>query len=130
MMIRYLLLWFALLAGAILNAGLRDYTYGRLMDTNLSHQLSVFPGMLIFGIIIRLACRRWPLASRARALAAGLAWLVMTEAFEVSMIVFLQHKPVSAFFDTHALWRGELWPLLLAWIVVAPVVFTRGVVDR
>ncbi len=125
-MLRYLLLWFALLAGAILNAGIRDYTYGRLMDTNLSHQLAVFPGMLIFGIIIRFACRRWPLASRIQALIAGLAWVAMTEIFEVSMIVFLQKKPFSVFLDAHRLWEGELWPLLILWLAIAPVLFFRG----
>ncbi len=124
-MIRYILLWFALLAGAILNAALRDFTYGRMMAEELSHRLSVIPAMVIFGVIIWAACRRWPLVSRGRALAVGLVWVAMTEAFEVLMIVFLQKKPVEVFLDMHRVWECEPWPLLLLWVAVAPVLFTR-----
>ncbi len=124
-MTRYILLWFALLAGAIVNAGIRDFTYGKLLPGNLSHQLSVFPGMAIFGLIIWRACRRWPLASKGRALGIGLLWVAMTEVFEISMIVFLQKKPVEVFIDMHRIWQGELWVLLLLWIAIAPVLFTR-----
>ena len=124
-MLRTIMLWFALLAGAILNAALRELTYGRILNETLSHRLSVIPAMAILGFIIWAACRRWPFGTKGRALAAGLAWMAMTEIFEVFMIVVLREMPVGVFLDAHRIWEGELWPLLLLWIVVAPVLFTR-----
>jgi hypothetical protein len=116
---RVLLAWLVLLAVGFSNGVLRQAGYARFFSDPTAHQLSAATFVVLEGVAIWLLTRRWPLASAAQAWRVGAAWLVLTFLFETGMGV-AQGLPWSRIFGDYALWEGRLWPLLLAFILVAP----------
>lgn len=70
-MARYLIAWFVLLAVAVINGVLRDFTYGRHVSELFAQQLSTVSGILMFGVVIHQFVRRWPPASGGRRYTSG-----------------------------------------------------------
>ena len=83
------------------------------------------------GIAIVLGATRPFLHSR-QSTTAGLLWisamwLVMTIAFEFGFGHYVDHKSWSALVENYAIWRGRLWPVVLATFVATPFIWTaRG----
>jgi hypothetical protein len=123
--IRYLIAWFAMLAIAVANGALREFTFAKVMSELHAHQLSTLIGSVLIGLFIRFVIRRWPPASERRALLIGLMWLVLTVAFEFFMGLVLAGKPLSAVLHDYNLLAGRVWVLFLLWIFLAPWVFYR-----
>lgn len=124
-MIRYGIFWFFLLIFAFLNATIRELTYKNLFGEFLSHQISVFTGILLLSIPIAAIAKYFPFSSAKQSIAAGILWVVLTEVFEYSMIVFWSKKPISEFFHAHDVFQGELWILILVWVATSPFLFYR-----
>jgi hypothetical protein len=89
------------------------------------------------GIVIILAVTR-PFLRRAsdrsyRALARiSVLWLGLTVAFEFFFGHYVDGKPWPELLANYAIWRGNLWPLVLASLVAAPFLWGRsaGVSNR
>lgn len=119
-MIKYVLMWFPLLVTAFANGALRQMTYAKVMSEAWARGISVFSGIILTGAVMWLMLSRWKPATRFEAFIGGIIWLVMTEAFEFTMTVALMKKPVAFFVNMHNIQAGELWPLFLVWLLVAP----------
>ncbi|MCG6167158.1 hypothetical protein [Leptospira sanjuanensis] len=124
-MIVYALSWFLLLVFAFVNAAIRELTYKEATGEFLSHQISVFTGMILLSVPIWLILKLKPLKNSGQAVRVGLLWVLLTEVFEFSMSVFWVRKPFGEFLQVHNVWKGEMWPLLLVWIGVAPYWFYK-----
>ncbi|TGL79160.1 hypothetical protein [Leptospira yasudae] len=124
-MIVYALSWFLLLIFAFVNAAIRELTYKEATGEFLSHQISVFTGMILLSLPIWLILKLKPLQNSEQAVRVGLLWVLLTEVFEFSMIVVWSKKPISVFFHAHDVFQGELWILFLVWIGTAPFLFYR-----
>jgi hypothetical protein len=124
-MTRYILAWFPMLVLAIANGALRQLVFAQYLSELRAHQLSTATGAVILGAFIWVVIRRWPPASSTQAAAIGLVWVLLTVAFEFGMGRLLMHKPWPELLNDYNLHAGRVWPLLLAWIGSAPVLF-RG----
>ncbi|AOP33303.1 hypothetical protein A0128_05240 [Leptospira tipperaryensis] len=124
-MIRYGVFWFLLLIFAFLNATIRELTYKNLFGEFLSHQISVFTGILLLSIPIAGIAKYFPFSNAKQSIVIGIVWVVLTELFEYTMIVFWSKKPISEFFHAHDVFQGELWILFLIWIALAPFFFFK-----
>ncbi len=124
-MLRYLNTWFVLLVVAVVNGGLRDFTYGRHMPELLANQLSCASGILLFGIVIRWFVRRYPPASARQAWGIGLFWLALTVAFEFLFFHYVAGHPWSELLANYDIAEGRLWPLILLWVASGPYFFYR-----
>ncbi len=124
-MLRYLLAWFALLLVAVINGGLRDFTYGQHLPALLANQLSCVSGILLFGVVFYLYVRRWPPASARQALSIGLFWMALTVAFEFLFFHYVAGHPWSELLANYDISEGRLWPLILLWVASGPYVFYR-----
>ena len=122
-MLRYVLAWFALLALAVANGALRQFTFGKHMSELRAHQLSTLIGSVLIGILIRLLIRTWPPSSSRQALLVGLIWLVLTVAFEFFMGIVLARRPFSRVPRDYNLAAGRVWLLFPVWLAIAPWVF-------
>ncbi len=122
-MLRYLLIWFALLALAIANGALRQSTFGKVMPELRAHQLSTLIGSVVMGVAIWLVIAAWPPASGRQAIAIGVVWLGLTVAFEFFMGLVLLRRARAEVLGDYNLRRGRVWVLFLAWLTVAPWLF-------
>lgn len=73
-----------------------------------------------------------PFLHRARDRSAGALarvsaiWLVLTVAFEFLFGHYVDHKSLTELAENYAIWRGKLWPLVLASLVLAPFIWGRA----
>ncbi len=66
--------------------------------------------------------RRWPVRSTSSALQIGMAWVVLTVLFEFGFGHYVDRKSWSDLFENYDLAGGNLWLLVLVWILVGPAV--------
>jgi len=121
---RAVLVWLGLLVLAILNGALRE---AWLFDA-----LGRGPGLVASGLIlsalilaVACACARWlDPPSAAAAWRLGLGWLALTLAFEFGF-GRLQGRSWTELLAAYSFSDGNLWPVVLLVILVAPVLARR-----
>ncbi len=116
---RAILSWFLLLTVAVANGGLREVAYPAALGDFAARQVATGIGAAAIGAAIWVLLRRWPIRRAPEALAVGALWTALTIAFEVGF-GRARGLPWDAIRAQYALWDGQLWPLLLAWLLVAP----------
>jgi hypothetical protein len=52
-------------------------------------------------------------------------WLVLTVAFELLFGHYVDRKSWAELAENYAIWRGNLWPLVLASLILAPFIWGR-----
>jgi hypothetical protein len=124
-MARYLVGWFVLLAVAMFNGALREFSYGKYVSELAAHQLSCVIGILLFAVVIHQYVRRWPPASAREAWRIGLFWMALTVAFEFLFFHYVGGHSWEVLLANYDMSAGRLWPLILLWVAVAPYVFYR-----
>jgi hypothetical protein len=122
---RYVIAWFVMLVVAFINGGVRDFTYGRELPALIANQISCITGIFLLGTVIYLYARRWPFASARQALSVGLFWMALTVAFEFLFFHYVAGHPWSELLAAYNIASGQLWPLVLLWVAVAPYLFHR-----
>jgi hypothetical protein len=125
MKLRYLYAWFVLLLVAVVNGGLRDFTYGKHVSELLAHQISCVIGILLFAVVISQFVLRWPPASAREAWFIGAFWMALTVAFEFLFFHYVGGHTWEELWANYDMSRGRLWPLILLWVLVAPYLFYR-----
>ena len=128
--IRAVVVWFAILVLAILNGAVREAfllpAWGRPAGL-------VASGVLLSALILAVAFAsvRWlDAASTARAWHLGLAWLLMTLAFEFGFGALVQHRTTDEMLAAYTFRHGNLWPLVLLVTLLAPVLARRALASR
>jgi hypothetical protein len=120
---RLLLAWLVMLVVSVLNGIARDAGYGQGLDPLRAHQLSTLYGMTLLGVVIGVYAWRYPFRSAASAWRTGVFWLALTVVFEFLFFHYVTGHAWEELLDNYNLAAGRLWPVLLLWIAVAPVVF-------
>jgi hypothetical protein len=123
--ILYVAAWVPMLVIAVANGALRQATLEKMMPELRAHQVSTLTGSVFMGLFIWFVVRTWPPASGGQALVIGLAWLVLTVAFEFFMGLVLARRPLSQVLLDYNLLEGRVWVLFLVWLTLAPWVFFR-----
>lgn len=123
MITRFLVLWGVLCVAAIANGIARQTLYADRLGDLTAHQLSTVILIVVFGVIIRAASRRWPLGTPTNAWTVGGLWLVMTMTFEFLFGHYVAGHPWSRLLQDYNLAQGRLWALVLLWILIAPRLF-------
>lgn len=119
-----LALWVAILVLAIANGALREAVLVPRFGTPAAPMAS---GLLLSAAVflVALAGRRWyglPLGRHAWLV--GISWLALTLAFEFSFGRW-QGKPWDELLAAYTFAHGNLWPLVLAVVLVAPAIAER-----
>jgi len=125
--------WIKAWAGAALigitNGIAREKTYGGGLSEQTAHQVSVATAIAAFALYFRVLDERWPIEDDQQARTIGGCWLAMTVAFEFEFefgfgraVAKESWEDLLADYDVA---RGRLWPMVLAWIGVGPVVTRR-----
>lgn len=121
--------WLAAWPGAspigIANGALREAALAKAMEERRANQLSGLTLAAGLGVYFRLLQRRWPLTSEREALSVGACWAGMTVAFEFGFGRLVAKDSWEELFAAYDVRRGELWPLVLAWVALGPEVTRR-----
>ncbi|BAZ06650.1 hypothetical protein [Calothrix sp. NIES-3974] len=120
---RYILAWLPMVLIAIINAGIREYTYAKYLGELRAHQLSTLTGIFALGLYIWLITSIWPIHSTSQAFIIGFIWLGLTLAFEFLFGHYVMHNPWSKLLADYNILAGRVWILVLIWTAIAPVIF-------
>lgn len=124
-MLKYILLWVAMLVVAVVNGAIRDLWYTKHVGELRAHQLSTATAVVLFGLFTWFSIRAWPPGSSRQAIQIGLTWFVMTLAFEFLFGHYVARHPWSRLLHDYDLLAGRVWIFVPVWIAVAPYVFFR-----
>ena len=116
---RVLLSWLVLAALGFSNGALRQLGYARLLPARAANQISAVTLIALIAVAVLLITRAWRLSSPGQAWRVGAAWLALTVLFETGMGV-VAGEPWARILGAYAIWEGQLWPLVLAFVLVAP----------
>jgi hypothetical protein len=117
--------WAALAAAMTANGIVREAVLVRATGRSRADVLSAALGEAIVLCVSRPFLR--PLAGRSGASPAAVAalWLGLTLTFESAIGRLVDRRSWSDLLADYAIWRGRLWPLVLATVVAAPFVWMR-----
>ncbi len=122
---KILAVWLLCMAGAILNGTLREFVFNPWIGTAWGHVLStVLLSLLILAITWSTIGWMAP-ASAAQAWAIGIAWFVLTLAFEFGFGRIVSHKSWQVLLADYHLWEGRIWVMVPLITAVAPVWMAR-----
>jgi hypothetical protein len=112
--------WLLILACAVLNGGLREALLVPALGKPAGPVLSgVLLSIVILAVSLLLVPRLGRLAT-GQCLYVGLLWLCLTLAFEFGFGRLVQHKPWAEILAAYTFKGGNLWPLVLAVVLISP----------
>jgi hypothetical protein len=121
-MITYILLWFPMLVLAIINGLIRELLLRKFVGKLRAHQLSTVTLIIFFAVYIWFIMKRFPPASGTMAILVGLVWVLMTLCFEFGFGRY-RGNSWATLLEDYNLFKGRLWILIPAWVLVAPFLF-------
>ena len=118
-------IWLLILALAFLNGGTRE----ALLIPALGKTTALILSGAILALCILAASYflvpKLGKLNTKQCLLLGLYWLALTLAFEFSFGRLVQHRSWTEILEAYAFRDGNLWPLVLTTILVAPLLATR-----
>lgn len=122
---RYLLAWLPMVLIAVGNGAFREAWLLKKFGEHRARQISTLVLVALFAVYIGMVVRIWPIASAQQAAGIGLAWLLLTLAFEFLLGRFVSGLSWRQMLAEYNLARGRLWALVPTWVTIAPYVFHR-----
>jgi hypothetical protein len=124
-MLRGLVVWLLIILAETAHGIARTILLAPLVGDFRARQIGVFTGAIII-LAIALVSIRWirP-AGPAAAVTIGMAWLVLTLAFEVAFGRYVAHAPWSRIASDYNLARGGLLPIGMAVLAMAPLIASK-----
>jgi len=119
---RALILWFGLFAIGFANGTLRELTIRRIIQEPWAHHLSALTAALFFSTYVFLLWQKTKITSFNEALLVGALWLVLTVLTETFVLNrWISGLTWNEIIQTYNISRGELWPLVLLWVGILPI---------
>jgi hypothetical protein len=124
-LLKALSLWVAILLLAIINGVLRE----NLLIPELGRVAGLLTsGLVLSGCIflVALLAAHWygPL-SPSRYWAIGGLWLLLTLGFEFSFGRLVQHKEWADLLEAYTFRNGNIWPIVLVFVLISPWLTAR-----
>ena len=119
---RYLLASVGLMAVATANGVTRETTYGKALDEDVAHWISLVPMVGLFAVYVNFLERRWPLPSWPSAVVVGGAWAAIAAGFELGVGHYVDGKSWSDLVREYNLAAGRSGAIVLAVTAALPSV--------
>jgi hypothetical protein len=120
---RVLITWALLAIAMSLNGILREAVLKRVMNDGVADVVSACLGAIIILAVTRpmfRPLRAWP---DAALMLTTVVLVLLTVAFELAVGRFVDQKAWAELFGNYAIWRGRLWPILLALVGLTPFIW-------
>lgn len=116
--------WFGFFVLAFANGALREMGLRRFMSVPAAQRLSVLTAILLFDIFLHFTWKFLVVPDYATAIALGLYWVVLTVLAETFVVGrWLGKESWSKIFENYNVFAGKLWPLVLLYLGMAPVIY-------
>lgn len=123
--IKALLIWLVILGAAFLNGGLRELVLVPSLGMPYALILSgVILSVCVLVIAVIAVPKLGPMTTH-EALGIGVFWLLLTLLFEFGFGRLVQHKPWRELLEAYTFAGGNVWPIVLLVVVLAPVIAQR-----
>ncbi|XZF15503.1 hypothetical protein ACTHGU_05160 [Chitinophagaceae bacterium MMS25-I14] len=116
---KQILLWLPMIAIAFANATLRELALVKHYSELQAHQLSTITLIILCAIYTWLVFPALGVQHARQALTVGLAWVLLTVAFEFSL-GRLTHKSWAYLFRDYNILAGHIWLLFLFCLFLLP----------
>lgn len=116
--------WCGFFVLAFVNGALREVGLKKFIAEPWAHHLSVFTAISLFAVYLGFFFDKTKISTTREALIIGCYWLVLTilaETFIVGRLIGRQSY--AEIFSNYDILAGNLWPLVLLWVAVSPLVF-------
>jgi hypothetical protein len=110
---------------AVGNGAFRESVLRPRLGELHGRQISTLVLIALFAIYVWIVVRIWPVESGRQAALIGMAWLLLTLAFEFALGRFVSGLSWREMAAEYNLAAGHLWALVPLWVAVAPYVFYR-----
>jgi hypothetical protein len=117
--------WLALAVVMSINGVFRELALRPTVGPRVAAVLSAAIGLALVLLTTRVLFP--PLTDRGTSTLVIASVLIgcLTVAFETALGRVVDHRSWSALLEHYALWRGELWPIVLAVLVLTPFIWGR-----
>lgn len=117
-------IWLGFFALAFLNSAIREVGLKKIIVEPWAHHLSALTAILLFAVYLFFVWNKAEIGSSKQAVIVGFYWLILTvlaETFIVGRV--LGKQSWEQIFQNYNLLAGNLWPLVLLWVAISPLVF-------
>ena len=124
--------WLVLAVAMSANGIARELGLKRVLRPEAADLASALLGMALIGVTTGVGFR--PLgqarASLGQLVLLSAVLVVATVGFETALGRLVDHKSWDELLQHYAIWRGELWPIVLVWLASMPFLWGRAGVGR
>ena len=117
--------WLIILPAMIVNGALREIVLRPIMGNGAAELLSALLGIAIIVVMTRYLLRRIAGRRPSELIRASATLVLLTVAFEFVFGRYVDRKSWTELIGNYAIWRGHLWPLVLATIALMPFLWGR-----
>jgi len=110
---RYVAASVGLMAIATANGVARELTYGKAVNEDVAHWISLVPMVGLFAVYVNALERRWPFATWRGAFVIGAAWAGIAAGFELGVGHYVDGKSWSELLREYNLAAGRPGGLVL-----------------
>ena len=124
--LRFLLVWLCMAVAMSANGVFRELGLRRVLGSTAADVVSALLGVTLIALITRVGFR--PLNAHeptTSLLSISIALVLLTVVFEAAAGRWVDHKSWSELAAHYAIWHGELWPLVLAFLAITPFIWGR-----
>jgi len=124
--LRSSLIWCGFFVLAFINGALREIGLKQFIHEPWAHHLSALTAILLFATYLYFVFDKTLITETREAVLIGLYWLVLTvlaETFVVGRMIGKQSY--EQIFSNYNILAGNLWPLVLLFVAVSPLLFLR-----
>jgi hypothetical protein len=117
--------WLIIVPVMIANGAFREVVLRPALGPKAADIVSAALGIAIIVVLTRYLLR--PMAGRApsQLLRASVTLVILTVAFEFLFGRYVDRRSWSELIENYAIWRGHLWPLVLATLAFMPFLWGR-----
>jgi hypothetical protein len=122
---RFVAVWLIMAVAMSANGITRELVFKRTMNPGSADVLSAILGVALIAVITAIGFRTIANATAGELVALSAALVIATVLFETVVGRVVDHKSWPELLGHYNLARGELWPLVLAWLAITPFVWVR-----
>jgi len=118
--------WLLILPLMVINGIVREMVLVPSLGRRPADVASAAIGIVIVLLITMPFLRRARGRSTGALVRVSAIWLLLTVAFEFLFGHYVDHKSWTELAGNYAIWRGNLWPIVLATLVLSPFIWGRS----
>ena len=123
---RWIVAWIGGSVLGVANGVIRELAYKKRVGESAANQLSAGSLILLLALYFAALQRRWPVSTNHDALEIGGVSAGLTVLFEFGFGHYVDRKEWAELLDNYNVAEGQLWSLVLLWVVLGPAA-TRAV---